>query len=181
MTRNNLREHLNWILATKASLPLQSGQFDIPVLGESSTVRALTTQHNEPRSITTGLKLASGSDATDSRGTPPFLRPTILPGKQERSVPGEMARLQSALKSSTKSRLLSHAPLSEVKTPGSEVPRDLGSSLRDQYHAAFDRPESCTCIVQKEVKSCLMLGQCLTPRYPKPRLRERNISLWTPK
>ena len=175
MTRNNLNEHLTWILGTKASLPLQSGQFDIPVLSQSSSVRAPATQQNEPSFTTTGPKPASRSDATESEEVPQFLRPAVPSREQKRPVPGEMARLQSGPKSSTKSRLLSHAPPSEVKTPGSHGPRVIGSSLRDQYHAAFDRTESRMCNCAERTGELSNVRTVPTPSVSKTPSKRKNF------
>ena len=180
MTRNNLGEHLSWILATKASLPLQSSPLEILVLSQSSAARASGTQQSAPSFTATAFQSTSKRDATEWEGVTQFLRPAVPPREQKRLAPDAMVRLQSGPKSSTKSRLLSHATPLEVNTPGSQVPRVLGSSLRDQYHAAFDRTESCMYTTQKELKSRLMSGQCLPLQYPKPRLREKSFSLLIP-
>ena len=146
MTRHNLREQLNWILSTNASLPLQSSQSAAPFLSQSPTIEAPTIQHNDASVVEPEFEITNGSDASEG-GRYQFLCPAIPSRGQKRPPSNEMARLQSGPKSGTKSRLLSQAPPSEMRTPLSQVPQVIGSSLRDQYHAAFDHTGSCMYIV----------------------------------
>lgn len=132
MTKNNLREHLNWLLHSESAPPAPPSRPAAHLqLTESGSIL-----DNEAGILSSagplGLTLRTANDANSVRGTRPQLPLSIAESNDA------MARLQLPAKSNTKPRLLSeNVPLS-LQTP-QPAHRTSGLSLKDQYKARYDR------------------------------------------
>src|SRR5579862_3764587 len=155
MAKNNLEDHLSWLLRTRPFIP--------PVAGQSS---APVTSSRYSRGPLDGSTLTRSPKKTESAIIPPTIgssgqakhvqgyaqtnlskrttqgQPTDTSGPQNPRDSGTMARLQSAQKSPSKPRLLTE--LSTALAPKKPLSQDLGStaattannaptSLRDRY------------------------------------------------
>ena len=133
MTRNNLREHLSWVLSARAFSPLQSTR---------SLTGLLSTQQHEIVATAPIGSIGDGDHAEQAEQAHQFLRPAIPIKIQEGTTLADMAKLQSGSSLSTKPRLLSHSPHS-FQSPKSNPVRLPGSSLHDEYNATFMPRENC--------------------------------------
>ena len=135
MTKNNLKEHLNWLLS--------SDVFTTPTLGPTppDTVASPTTSlaGGEP----THDKSSSAIRAPVSRQPTRDNASLQSTGSQSlgksliASDIESMARLQAG--SSTRSKLLSRDIPSQLQTPTPYYDRVTSTSLRDQYNAPYEK------------------------------------------
>jgi hypothetical protein len=159
MTKNNLEDHLSWLLRTRPFIPPVAGQSSAPVtsgpsprysqgtLDGSTPTRSPKKTESSITSPTIGslgrANLVEGYAQTNPlKKTPTQGYPTNTSGTLNPRDSGTMARLQSAPKSASKPRLLRE--LSIAQAPKERLSQDLGStaatttnnaptSLRDRY------------------------------------------------
>ena len=141
MTRNNLREHLSWLITSKPLAPPPPGPAP-PTSYFSATQDAPcnNTLQEEPRELSTSLPTPShtaGGDINNVHRDFEFARPLLPASVLNAGGSEEMARLQSAPRSNTK-RLLSHPSPDSLQTPTPYSGRRVTASLKDQYTAAFE-------------------------------------------
>lgn len=137
MTKNNLRQHLDWILGSRPCFPIDNGQFAHPVSSQSPPEALPTTEPSTHSTPMLDIGVEDRNNDTGPSGGFQFVRPAI-PCQVKRADSEDMARLQSGPGSSQKSRLLSQTIPAKVKCPTPYSSRLQGSTLRDQYSAAFD-------------------------------------------
>ncbi len=141
MTRNNLREHLSWLVTSKPFAPPPLGP--APPASYFSTAQDAppnNTLQEEARELPTSLLTPShtaGGDIDNVRRDFEFARPLLPASVLNAGGSKEMARLQSAPRSNTK-RLLSHTSPDPLQTPTPYSGRRVSASLKDQYTAAFE-------------------------------------------
>lgn len=143
MTRNNLQEHLPWLTSSKefaapppGVAPLSSDFIPAPDVEQP---HLLSIQSESALASTAGRGWTEGDPAGDVQRKPEFAR-SLLPASLLNGGESEvMARLQSGPRSTTKSRLLSHASPDPIQqpTPYSGVRPSL--SLKDQYNLQYQR------------------------------------------
>lgn len=136
MTRNNLREHLTWLIASNPSNPPPQGSHT-----ENSLPPLILPDGNSERLLSVTELLHRGG--CSNNGGP-------RPGEQEsysenqRSFTSQvpvfptdqnMARLQSGPRSSNKPRLLSQPILDPLQTPKAFQSLDPHTSRRNQFNA----------------------------------------------
>lgn len=146
MTRHNLREHLNWLMVSAHLQPPQ------PAYAPPSTENAngLYSSLDEP-----SPSLASSNLTTPPSPTPRatkntdgpvrqqvFARPLLPASVLNAQIGDAMARLQSGPKPSHKTRLLSESIPLSLQPPTPSSIRSVGTSLRDQYNAQWERTAS---------------------------------------
>ena len=124
MTVHNLREHLTWLIASNPSKP--PPPTDFPDLAPDDTSHASSLQAEDLVRTPSANDLLSFGNG-ENRSASQQLSPSI--GTREAS----MARLQSAPRTTTKSRLLSQMKASPVETPNPSRSRVPGPSLKDRY------------------------------------------------
>ena len=142
MTRNNLREHLHWLVSSKPFAP--------PLPGPTPRAGKLSPTQTDPlydsleaellgptTTLSSPIHVAGGR--IDHAGREfDFARP-LLPASSYNTGKGkEMARLQSGPRSNTK-RLLSHTSPDPLQTPTPCSARRPSTSLKDQYTAAYEQ------------------------------------------
>lgn len=138
MTRNNLREHLTWLIA---SIP-----FNPPPPGDNSPTPQSFSSHSNKESLPEIDTARSGEcpqNGVSSGGEGEnYSENQPLPASQVPVFPSEetMARLQSGPRTSKKSCLLSQPVLEPLQTPKASQPRDSSRSLRG--HASYDQSAS---------------------------------------
>lgn len=139
MTRHNLNEHLRWLLGSLPTEPPQPA-YAPPPTPKVEDVSSLP-QEIERLGLDTIFEEAD-SNVSSSARQPEFDRPTLPASVLNTKGGHEMARLQSGPRSSNKPRLLSeHIPVA-LQTPKSTSIRKLGTSLKDQYSAQWERRPS---------------------------------------
>lgn len=143
MTKNNLREHLDWILGSRPCFPLDNGQLAHPAFSQGSP-EAQQTAERSSHTPRRDIGVEARNNDTDSRGDFQFLRPAIPSQVKRRADSEDMARLQSGPSSTKKSRLLSQINPVKAQCTTPYSPRLPGSTLRDQYTAAFDEVDRGT-------------------------------------
>lgn len=143
MTKNNLRHHLDWILGSRPCFPLDKGQFPHPTSSQSSP-EVLPPAESSAHTPTSDSNTDGRNNDTGPSVDFQFLRPALPSQIKRRADSGGMARLQSGPSSSKKSRLLSQITPAKVQCPTPYTSRPLGSTLRDQYSAAFDEADKGT-------------------------------------
>lgn len=124
MTVHNLREHLTWLVASNPSKP--PPLTDFPNLAPDDTSHASSLQAEDFGRSASATELLSFGDG-DNRSASQQLSSSV--GTREAS----MARLQSAPRTTTKSRLLSQMKANPVETPNPSQSRVPGTSLKDRY------------------------------------------------
>lgn len=135
MTKNNLREHLSWLLkSATASLPqsTSSGILDAVTLLEPDSGSVSTQNAESP--VVSSFKVSERCDNAISLDAESlFARPKLPASLLNAQSRDEMARLQSGPKSSHKSRLLSESiPSLQASAPSSV--RGSSNSLTAQYN-----------------------------------------------
>lgn len=146
MTKNNLREHLSWLLRSdSANTPHTSptGSSSAVPITESSISRRTTPNANSyiesPRSDVT----AQSSVSTPVSG---FLKPDLPASLLRNQGNNAMARLQTAPKARNKSRLLSETlPIARLAASPSAV-RKLDNSLAAQYNRGLSGQLQALCL-----------------------------------
>lgn len=157
MTVHNLREHLTWLIASNPSKP--PPPTDFPGIAPVDRSHASTLQPEDFVPSASARELLSFGDE-EHRSESQHLSSSI------RTKEVSMARLQSAPRTTTKSRLLSQMKTNPLETPSqSRVP---GASLKDRYeqgpfgtiHSTFvganasanglDRPSHVNTIVREK-------------------------------
>jgi len=137
MTKNNLRHHLDWILGSRPCFPLDNGQIAHPACSQSSPDVLPSAESSAHTPISDSNTYGRNND-TGPRVDFQFLR-LALPSQVKRRADSEgMARLQSGPSSTRKSRLLSRITPAKVQCLTPYTSRPPGSTLQDQYSAAFD-------------------------------------------
>ena len=122
MTRNNLREHLHWLVSSKPFAPTPPGtpapasylspaQIDPPYDPLQVELRGTSTTRSSEIHV-------AGGEIDHAGGEFEFARPLLPASLYNIGKSEEMARLQSGPRSNTK-RLLSHASPDPVQTPTS--------------------------------------------------------------
>ena len=132
MTKNNLKNHLDWFLGSKSQVPRHTGELassaGSPVLRGALSITAHTSE----------LKVGESSNAVLPDQEFEFVRPAIPDRISRNTGFVQMARLQSGPKSTTKPRLLSHTTPTNVQSSTPYSTHTSSSSLRDQYSAVFE-------------------------------------------
>lgn len=140
MTKNNIKEHLNWLLISKSSKPLQQEPSALGTETELSLGAIPANDSQEPLLETYGLdanksiNYAYSSDQHLRSQSQKLLPPQL--SMIERNGDG-MARLQSGPKSAKKPKLLSQACADSLQNPKSYQNQDVTTSLRDRYCAPY--------------------------------------------
>ena len=123
MTVHNLREHLTWLIVSNSSKPPHT---EFPNIAPDDRSHASTLQaENIVHSASASGFLSIGDE--ENRSASQHLSSSI------RTSEAGMARLQSAPKTTTKSRLLSQMKKIPLGTPSPSQNRVPGASLRDGY------------------------------------------------
>lgn len=124
MTINNLREHLTWLVASNPSKP--PSPIDFPDIAPDDRSHASAPQEEDlVRSASAREQLSFGDE--ENRSAPQQHSSSI----RNREV--SMARLQSAPRTATKSRLLSQLKTNLLDTPSPSQSRVHSTSLKDRY------------------------------------------------
>ena len=145
MTRNNLREHLTWLIGNGPSQPPQL-EYAPPSTGASSVLEAILEDPSPtlvsigPVSDSTGIQVVFDNVL----GQPEFARPSVPASVLNAHEADAMARLQSGPKSNYKPRLLSERIPLSLQTPSAPLARSPGQSLTDRYNAPWDQKASGT-------------------------------------
>ena len=156
MTRNNLNEHLSWLLNTLPSIPSTQDASTLPPEAEDVSDYIFDSSSNLPLSnitvegrLPTSLKPstnvaqspASVKKARRSAEDPGLSAPSLtvdsprkLGDKRE-----SMARLQAGPKPVTKARLMSQYTPQQLATPAASTIPDKTTSLARSYNAQFPR------------------------------------------
>lgn len=136
MTRNNLNQHLHWLLGC---LPAEPPQPPYGSLLSSSVEEASPLPQQFDHFGLHNTLEEAGSDDNSSARQPELVRSTLSASGHNTQSGHEMARLQSGPKSRNKPRLLSeHIPVA-LQSPGPTSTRKPGTSLKDQYSAQWER------------------------------------------
>ena len=138
MTKNNLQEHLGWILGSRACFPIENGHFAPPASSQSLLETLSAARRNTHSAPKPGIEVDGRNNENGAGCDFQFLQPAIPSQAKRRADSEDMARLQSGPNSSRKSRLLSQTTPDNVHCPTPYSSRLPGSTLRDQYSAAFD-------------------------------------------
>lgn len=133
MTKNNLREHLNWLLSLNSALPARPASYrNAAQSGTIVETQTDVSSHSIPIDpLLLNLSTVEGSGSTPGCFQSPF--PPSTAGSND-----AMARLQLPAKAKTKSRLLSENVSSSLQTPQSSK-RTPGRSLTNSYNTHYDQ------------------------------------------
>ena len=143
MTKNNIRDHLAWLITSSSVRPQQSTQA-LPITGPPNLLEnPLDRQPSSQRPVNTGDDLAgvpaASSNAHALLSEPEFLKPALPASASSHDAKDVMARLQAGPKSSHKPRLLSESIPLSLQTPASSSSRIPGTSLKDRYSAQWQQ------------------------------------------
>ena len=134
MTKNNLKEHLNWLLSSDifAAPTLGPTRPDTVVSPPTSLAREESTHHKPSNAVGVPVirQLIRDNALLQSTGSRSLGKSLIA------SDIGSMARLQAG--STTRSKLLSRDMPSQLQTPTPYYDRVTSTSLRDQYNAPYE-------------------------------------------
>ena len=149
MTRNNLQEHLYWLVSSKPFAPPPPGSAP-PASYFSATQEATSNDplRVAPRGTTTfhpGQSHTARGDLDHVGKEFEFARPLLPASSYNIRNSEEMARLQSAPRSNTK-RLLSRNSPDPLQTPTPYPGRRPSTSLKDQYTARYEHGNDGTSI-----------------------------------
>ena len=139
MTRNNLTEHLSWLLKSvdsDAAYSASTRALESVTLCEPSVGAVSTSSSCESAVLSarvSGEPRLSSFDADQELARPNL--PASLLRAQSRD---DMARLQSGPKSSHKPRLLSESTPAPLHTPTQSILRRSSNSLIAQYSQGLD-------------------------------------------
>ena len=136
MTKNNLREHLSWLLKTNsrnASHSPTTTSLDAVSLLESSNSFVSTPTTSRTSQSPTSLP-ATQSNVLNSNAIPEFAKPTLPASLLKAQSRNDMARLQSGPKASNKPRLLSETTPVSLLAQTSSSARESSTSLAAQYN-----------------------------------------------
>ena len=148
MTRNNLREHLTWLIGNGPPQPPQP-EYTPPPTGASSVLEAILEDPSPPLvsagPVSDSTRIQVVFDNVLGQESPPeFARPSVPASVLNAHGADAMARLQSGPKSNHKPRLLSERIPLSLQTPSAPLARPPGQSLTDQYNAPWDQKPSGT-------------------------------------
>ena len=146
MTKNNLREHLTWLLDTNAFAPptiLPITQNETTSSRSSRGIAVPIVPAREITSLDPGSTNLGSNNVVGAEEQPEFLLPAIPSRITTTRYSEAMARLQSGPRSTHKSRLLIHASPDPLQQPTPESARPPNSSLRDRYNSAFQQGMYC--------------------------------------
>ena len=142
MTRNNLSQHLTWLISSN---PLQPPQ---PIFTPPSTATSSASEptlegpppplHFDPLSGVIGPQVAS-KDVLGQEAQTQFTRPSVPASALNTYGTEAMARLQSGPRSGHKPRLLSESKPPFVQTSSVSVLRVPGQSLSEHYAAKWEQ------------------------------------------
>lgn len=138
MTKNNLREHLGWLIECGSCQPSQSARTP-PSAELASALGPLLENQSPPQASESILEKSTGvpNHAGDSQVDPVFARPALPASVLNAQSKDEMARLQSGPKSNNKPRMLSERIPLSLQTPVAASAPTPSTSLKDQYNAQW--------------------------------------------
>ena len=142
MTRNNLSQHLTWLISSNPLHPPQ------PIFTPPSTATSSASEPTlegpsppllfaDPLSEVVGPQVAS-KDVRGQETQTQFTRPSVPASVLNTYGTEAMARLQSGPRSGHKPRLLSESKPPFVQTSSVSVPRVAGQSLSEHYAAKWE-------------------------------------------
>lgn len=143
MTKNNIEDHLAWLINCGSLQPQQP----VPALQFTGGSNASPTFSDGPPSSqraegiygeTSGGSVGN-SDVSIFPSEPEFIRPVLPASALKTQGKDAMARLQAGSKSSHKPRLLSESIPLSLQTPTAPSTRAPGTSLKDRYSAQWER------------------------------------------
>ena len=139
MTKNNLREHLTWLMSSNTFAPPTPGPTPSdPIISQSFSSGSGYPLHS---SLHRTIGWPKPDEPTTYDGEAPPL-PFAHAPDSDVSLGADsidiMARLQSGPRSSTKSKLLSQALPGQLQTPRTHLDRAPSMSLTDQYKARYN-------------------------------------------
>ena len=141
MTRHNLQLQLAWLLGSTHNVP--TPPVILPPANVSVTLGAEPYSLSQFQSQIAVEFLPAGITRLDVNGqelgSDEFARPLLPASANQPSSSDEMVQLQSAAKSNMKPRLLSQALPELASTPKQHSTLKTGTSLGDQYNAAYSR------------------------------------------
>ena len=174
MTVHNLEEHLTWLFASNLSKPPPTAPptasgVEIGTRPGSKCAPSLRVEHISPSPIANEAIARGNGD--DHLG---FQRVSSPSGSIDARDEKTMARLQSAPRPTTKSRLLSERPTDTSQTPKASQQQTSGQSLRDRYE------QGTSGIVDSTLTSADVLADCLGYTTSIKAAEQRKSQLQTP-
>lgn len=138
MTKNNLREHLGWLIECGPCQPSQSirtpPSAELAIaLGPYLETQSLPQVSESIVEESTGVPSHVGDSQVDKIFARPALPASVLNAQSK----DEMARLQSGPKSNNKPRMLSERIPLSLQTPVAASAPIPSTSLKDQYNAQW--------------------------------------------
>ena len=138
MTRNNLAEHLSWLLksANKHGAETASLRTLANVRAQEPNVSSAPSSNSCEPSVSS-FNDSAGSKDTSFETDEEFVRPNLPASALRAQSRDDMARLQCGPKSNHKPRLLSESSLTPLHTQGPSVVYGPSNSLAAQYSRGF--------------------------------------------
>lgn len=154
MTKNNLREHLNWLIGCGSLQPSQPA-YAPPTTGLASAFGATLESQTPSQSLepVDEERYTTQKDVGGSQAIPTFARPLLPASILNAQSKDAMARLQSGSRSNNKPRMLSDTVPSSSQTPTPTLARAPGTSLKDQYSARWDSRATGKCSLSTPQRS----------------------------
>ena len=157
MTKNNLREHLSWLLKSASTNNLHSASGEslktVALLGPSNA--SIPTPFIGSSAASSTLISKRNDNATSFNADPAFARPNLPTSLLRAQSRDDMARLQSGPKSSNRPKLLSESTPASLQAPTPSSVHEHRHSLAAQYNRGLS-------------------GEWRSLRCPKHRLIERR-------
>ncbi len=138
MTRNNLREHLSWLLESASRTVDHSiiiRPFETVDLWKPIASSVSVSSHSESSVSSTAIPRSS---VTSANADLEFAIPNLSASALRALAKDDMARLQSGPRSSYKSRLLSESAVVSPHTTAPSATGGQSNSLCAQYSQAFN-------------------------------------------
>ena len=141
MTKNNLREHLDWLLRREPFTPFLQDTAPGTKISQTVTVASdvSTTQPRGPLTSSSKHEESSQRHVKVDSQEDEFLSPLSPARPVPRLELKDMARLQSTGKPSDSRRLLSRPPPGSSQPSASLTPHNPGISYKDEYSAVCVR------------------------------------------
>lgn len=146
MTRHNLQEHLSWLLRSETAVPPPR---DSSLIQRLSAATIIVEEGFDSLEGLRDRPIATADvdfrNVAEPRTLTEFVRPSLAANSEDLEAGVEMARLQTAPRSATKSRLMSQASPDLSKTPKPRAIPSNSASLKDQYSAYYGDNTNSKC------------------------------------